>query len=266
MDKVLGRLGSDRRASVAPMVGLTLFALVGAGGIAFDYARMAALDTELQSAADQAALAGASQLDGEDQTCERAVAAARNLLANKSVMANEVASRNVTIADSTVCRSDATIVDDTTATIRFFKDKAATIPALTDSEAHFIEVTVDAPDDGEGGLLLFYNHKAFVGLGFAREAVKNFQYAEEHPWARVPRKTGGPVRVRLTNDAHVLTWHYSFDGGKTWQLHPTRMEVSGIHQNVFGGFLSLRPGLYASGNGTVRFRDFRYRALDGAGA
>ena len=56
----------------------------GAGGIAFDYARMAALDTELQSAADQAALAGASQLDGEDQTCERAVAAARNLLANKS--------------------------------------------------------------------------------------------------------------------------------------------------------------------------------------
>ena len=74
------------------------------------------------------------------------------------------------------------------------------------------------------------------------------------------------MRVRLTNDAHVLTWHYDFGDGNGWRLHPTRMEVSGIHQNVFGGFLSLRPGLYASGNGTVRFRDFRYRALDGAGA
>ena len=129
-----------------------------------------------------------------------------------------------------------------------------------------VEVTVDVPDDGEGGLLLFYNHKAFVGLGFTADVVKNFQYAEEHPWARVQHAGKGPVRVRLSNDAHVLTWHYSFDGGRTWQLHPTRMEVSGIHQNVFGGFLSLRPGLYSAGKGTVRFRDFRYRALDGGDA
>ena len=125
-----------------------------------------------------------------------------------------------------------------------------------------IEVTVDVPAGGEGGLLLFYSHKAFVGLGFTPEAVKNFQYAEEHPWARVPRPPGaGPVRVRLGNDAHVLTWRYSFDGGRSWQLHPTRMEVSGIHHNVFGGFLSLRPGLYSCGRASVRFADFRYRAI-----
>ena len=67
--------------------------------------------------------------------------------------------------------------------------------------------------------------------------------------------------MRLTNDAHVLTWHYSFDGGRTWRLHGTRMEVSGIHHNVFGGFLSLRAGLYSAGQEAVRFRDFRYRAL-----
>ena len=40
------------------------------------------------------------------------------------------------------------------------------------------------------------------------------------------------------------------------------MEVSGYHHNVAGKFLSLRPGLYASGRGRVRFLDFRYRALD----
>jgi xylan 1,4-beta-xylosidase len=39
------------------------------------------------------------------------------------------------------------------------------------------------------------------------------------------------------------------------------MEVSGIHHNVFGGFLSLKVGVYAAGAGTVRLRDFRYHAL-----
>lgn len=141
-------------------------------------------------------------------------------------------------------------------------DSAPLLCTLVD-RSYELEVTVDVPDGGEGGLLLFYNHKAFVGLGFTPESVKTFQYAEEHPWARVPRPGGGPVRVRLANDAHVLTWHYSFDDGRTWRLHGTRMEVSGIHHNVFGGFLSLRAGLYSAGRAPVRFRDFRYRALPG---
>ena len=34
-----------------------------------------------------------------------------------------------------------------------------------------------------------------------------------------------------------------------------------MHHNVFGGFLSLRVGLFAVGKGAVRLRDFRYRAL-----
>ena len=74
--------GGDNSAAVAPTVALSLFALVGAAGIAFDYARVASLDTELQSAADQAALAAATQLDGQDGACARAAAAAAGLLSN----------------------------------------------------------------------------------------------------------------------------------------------------------------------------------------
>jgi xylan 1,4-beta-xylosidase len=40
------------------------------------------------------------------------------------------------------------------------------------------------------------------------------------------------------------------------------MEVSGYHHNVAGKFLALKPAIYASGTGAVRFRNFRYRALD----
>uniref|UniRef100_UPI003AA95945 pilus assembly protein TadG-related protein n=1 Tax=Tritonibacter scottomollicae TaxID=483013 RepID=UPI003AA95945 len=54
---------NDESAAVAPTIALSLFALIAVGGIGFDYARMAALDSELQNAADHAALAAATQLD-----------------------------------------------------------------------------------------------------------------------------------------------------------------------------------------------------------
>lgn len=123
-----------------------------------------------------------------------------------------------------------------------------------------VEVTLALEGGGEGGLLLYYSRKAFVGIGFSAGQVKSFQYAGEQEWARSARKTS-QVRVRMTNDAHVVTFHYSHDGGKTWTLHGTRMEVSGIHHNVFGGFLSLKPGIYSAGGGAVTLSDFRYCAL-----
>lgn len=122
------------------------------------------------------------------------------------------------------------------------------------------EVTMTLEGEAEAGLLLFYNHKAYVGVGFDGEKVKNYQYAEEQPWAAVPLKSR-QLRLRVTNDAHVVTFEYSRDNGKTWQLHPTRMETSGIHHNVFGGFLSLNVAMYCVGKGAVKIEDFQYRAL-----
>jgi len=75
--------------AVAPTVALSLFGLIAAGGIAFDYARMAGLDTELQSAADQAALAAASQLDGTSTAITRATSAAQTLIVNQTRFAND---------------------------------------------------------------------------------------------------------------------------------------------------------------------------------
>ena len=93
----------DNRGAVAPTVALSLFALIGAGGIAFDYARMASLDTELQNAADQAALAAATQLDGLTNARARATAAAHQLVANSTMFANESASRALPVATVAFC-------------------------------------------------------------------------------------------------------------------------------------------------------------------
>src|SRR6187200_1653214 len=92
-------LMGDTSGAVAPTIALSLFALIGAGGIAFDYARMASLDTELQSGADQAALAAATQLDGQPGACARAAAAAANMLTNDTIFANEAGARAITVTN-----------------------------------------------------------------------------------------------------------------------------------------------------------------------
>jgi xylan 1,4-beta-xylosidase len=136
---------------------------------------------------------------------------------------------------------------------------SAPLTCIVGDRSYEAEIAIDLIGEAEGGILLFYNHKAFVGLGFTPTTLKTFEYSEELPWARAAHDTRG-LRLRLTNIENVITYHFSHDDGRTWTRHGTRMEVSGLHHNVFGGFLSLRLGLYAAGSGEVRLRDFRYRA------
>jgi beta-xylosidase len=75
-----------------------------------------------------------------------------------------------------------------------------------------------------------------------------------------PPALGQHMWLRLRNDRHIVTVDYSADG-KTWERYDRGVEVSGYHHNVAYDFLSLRPALYASGDGEVRFRNFKYRAL-----
>jgi xylan 1,4-beta-xylosidase len=123
-----------------------------------------------------------------------------------------------------------------------------------------IELTITLLGEAEGGLLLFYNHKAFVGLGFNRKEIRTFQYAQEQAWARRKHSVRS-TRIRITNDANIITYHYSLDEGRTWTRHDTRMEVSGLNHNVFGEFLSLKVGIYSAGSGVVRLENFSYRSL-----
>jgi len=130
--------------AVAPTVALSLTALIAAGGIAFDYARMASMDTELQSAADQAALAAAAQLDGGTNACERAVAAARNMVANQTLMSNDGQGTAIEIPDpGSICGGDSSITFDASASIRFYQDKDKSRPSDDDSNAKFVEVQVE---------------------------------------------------------------------------------------------------------------------------
>ena len=90
-------------------------------------------------------------------------------------------------------------------------------------------------------------------------ALRSYQYAEAQTWADLPL-TAAHLRLRIENRGNVVTYRYSTDDGATWIRHPTRMEVSGLNHNVFGGFLSLRPAVFCTGRGSVVLDRFTYAA------
>jgi Flp pilus assembly protein TadG len=138
MTRWIHRFLRNERAAVAPTVALALFGLIAIGGVAFDYARLASMDTELQQAADQAALAAATQLDRSAGARARATAAIQNptdtrLASNltRFAKADATSGMSVEITGITFCKA----FDDTK------PDATACTAAATDSDAGFVMVT-----------------------------------------------------------------------------------------------------------------------------
>lgn len=120
------------------------------------------------------------------------------------------------------------------------------------------ECDIELGADCTAGLILFYDDKLYAGLGFDEARFVTHQYGIER--GRPANPHGSRMRLRVTNHEHIISYHSSGDGGATWQRFDRGMEVSGYHHNVRGGFLALRPGLYAAGPGTSIFRNFKYTA------
>lgn len=78
----LRRFLADRSAAISAMYALSLFGLITIAGVGWDYSRLMTMDSELQNAADQAALAAATQLTGTPGAIERAQDAANDFFAN----------------------------------------------------------------------------------------------------------------------------------------------------------------------------------------
>lgn len=125
---------TDERGAVAATYALALIGLVMIGGVAWDYSRMATMDSELQNAADQAALAAATQLDGTPDSINRAVARASDLVTNRTLMANDGGNSGVTVLNVTFFKTR----DQAEAGTSGFTDNARS------AEAHFVRVQVNA--------------------------------------------------------------------------------------------------------------------------
>ncbi len=141
------------------------------------------------------------------------------------------------------------------------------LTCIAGDQAYRLTIDIETTGKAEGGMLLYYNRRLYAGLGFGPSGLVMHRYGLQRPRGAIPgqRDAGGAavskLSLRLTNDRNILTIHTSDDGRKTWRKFDVQMEVSGYHHNVAYDFLSLRPAIYAAGDGLVTFRDFRYEAL-----
>jgi len=120
------------------------------------------------------------------------------------------------------------------------------------------QIEIEIEGDAVGGLVLFYNQNAYSGILADKENVlanlRGWQFATEK---NVLNKH---VYLQIKNIKNTVDMYFSTDG-KNWLKIENSVEVSAYHHNVLSGFLSLRIGLCAMGDGFVTFRNFEYQAI-----
>jgi len=118
-----------------------------------------------------------------------------------------------------------------------------------------VEIDIDVSSGCEAGLMLFYDPGHTAGILITSEGIEI-----KIPNGSVKNRTEkGATRAtfRVVNDRQEVDFYYRIPG-RPWQKTESSAEISGLHHNVLGGFLDVRPAVYACGTGQATFRSFRY--------
>lgn len=146
------------------------------------------------------------------------------------------------------------------------KSPAEGSPLLARTSAHKYEIEACFTlkgDNVSAGLVAYYDERYHFGYGFNRTGLVRYRRGQVGKGvSKLPQANSeGKMWLRMRSDHDVLSAWYSADG-KTWRKFVWGFEVSGVHHNTVYGFLSVRPGIYAGGDGEVEVTDFKLRVLD----
>jgi len=130
---------------------------------------------------------------------------------------------------------------------------------MSGDRAYECSVACELEGDAQAALLLFFNQRLFLGMGFDGERMTTYVGGTRSFWQE-PAPQSRVMHLRIVNERQIVSFHYGIDG-RRWTRHGLRSDVSGYHANTVADLQSLRPALCAIGRGTVRFSDYRYRGL-----
>jgi xylan 1,4-beta-xylosidase len=134
----------------------------------------------------------------------------------------------------------------------------APLLCIPSNHAYIAQVEITITGNANGGLVLFYDNRYYSGILADKENI----LANLRGWQFPTEKNAikNHVFLRIKNIKNNVDMYYSTDG-QTWNKIENSVEVSGYNHNVLSGFLSLRLGLCALGDGTVTFKNFVYQAI-----
>ncbi len=142
-------------------------------------------------------------------------------------------------------------------TLAAHADSIQTTSPLTRAAMHrtyTVEVDVEIEPGCEAGLVLFYNNTHCCGLRLN---------AQSHVVSRSGTNviSARSATLRIVNDDQEVDFFYRVkdtDAPGKWTHIRDSLDVTCYQQNAFGGFLDLRPALYACGTGSATFRNWSY--------
>jgi beta-xylosidase len=129
------------------------------------------------------------------------------------------------------------------------------LSAPVGGHAYTIEVDVEVEPGCEAGLLLFYNPEHATGITLGPNGI-GVRIGNGLTFSH-PEDTAKRATLRIVNDRQEIDFYFRRPS-QDWQRVPESAEISGMHHNVLGGFLDVRPALSAWGTGNAIFRSFRY--------
>ncbi len=128
------------------------------------------------------------------------------------------------------------------------------LTCVTGGHSYTLEVDVECEPGCEAGLLLYYDtaHACGIHIGPSGIVVRLANGYAPDTGVKTARAT-----LRIVNDRQVIDFYYRLPG-QEWRRTRESAEVAGLNHNVLGGFLDLRPAIYACGSGRATFRSFRH--------
>jgi beta-xylosidase len=122
------------------------------------------------------------------------------------------------------------------------------------------EVELFIEGKATGGLVLFYNNNTFSGILADDENILVNIHSYKWQFPTEKKVIKNHVCLRMKNINSTVDMFYSTDGNN-WRKIESSIETSGFHHNAFGGFLGLRIGLCSMGEGSVKFKNFKYTPI-----
>lgn len=135
-------------------------------------------------------------------------------------------------------------------------------PAHTSYE---VETELTLYGGATAGLILYYSNRATASVGLNPEGkiTQTITRASmrQRSWDRGelthPSKT---IKLKIVNDNQQVSYFVA-GKGESWQKLERSDDISGFQHNIFGGFVSVRPGIFVIGDGSAEFSYFRYKGL-----
>lgn len=141
-------------------------------------------------------------------------------------------------------------------------------PLLLRSGDHSYEVEACMELSGENtsaGIVAFYNDRMHFGFGVKPGELLRYRRGNVNrhkPLISIAEVDGKcTVWVKLRNAKNIISGWYSIDG-TIWRKYPWGYDMQGFHHNTLGEFLSVRPGILATGDGEVKITNLIYKAID----